>query len=205
MATREKVALSSTLARPAISKNSLRCRCENASGIGRGCNGAESARQKGGREGVLRTQRGAELPRVHGGPSHRRRVVLLSVWPWDLRRVQRQDAHAPLLGVPHLPHAARGRERAAGRGGQPGTRGQGRVSGRRLGGERRAKRGAVRVNHLLSRRIGGRQPVWTACASHRLPALRALCTRQVRRRTTTRRWRWRRCCRRRRWWACTYR
>ena len=44
MATSEKVALSSALARLAISKNSLRWRSENASGIGRGCNGSESAR-----------------------------------------------------------------------------------------------------------------------------------------------------------------
>lgn len=46
MATSEKVAFSSVLARLEISKNSLRWRSENVSGIGRGCNGAESARAK---------------------------------------------------------------------------------------------------------------------------------------------------------------
>ena len=46
MATSEKVALSSVLARLEISKNSLRWRSENVLGIVRDCNGAESADAK---------------------------------------------------------------------------------------------------------------------------------------------------------------
>ena len=46
MATSEKVALSSVLARLEISKNSLRWRSENVLGIVRDCNGAESAHAK---------------------------------------------------------------------------------------------------------------------------------------------------------------
>ena len=68
MATSEKEALSSTFARLAISKNSLRWRAEKSCGISRFSNGDRSARA-----GPGVGAGGAHVPRVHG--AHQKQLV----------------------------------------------------------------------------------------------------------------------------------